>query len=285
MAEIGFLGLGRMGRLMAHRLVAAGHHVAVWNRTGGKDAELVTAGAQAARTPAEAATARDFVITVLSDPQAVEEVLFGAQGAAARLGPALLVEMSTIGPDAVRAVRAALPAAARLVDAPVVGSLPQAEAGQLKILAGGADADIEDCRAVLEVLGTLTQVGPLGSGAALKLVLNTVLIASFGVIGESLTLADRLGLDEAATLDALGGTVLGSLVTRLRERIADPAAPTRFALGLAEKDLRLALDAGADPDGLVAAVHARLATAVRDARLGERDLSALISFLRRRQLP
>ena len=271
MTRIGFLGLGRMGVLMADRLVAAGHEVTGWNRTPGKEFSGTVA-----QTAAEAVAGKELVITMLSDPEAVRAVLEGIsdhldQGA-------LVVEMSTIGPEAVAEARAKLRDDVRLVDAPVIGSLPQAGNGELKIFAGGAAEDVDAAREELAVLGTVQHVGPLGDGAAIKLVLNISTITTMVMLGESLALADRLGLDQESTLDALGGTAVGAFVTRIRPRIGNPDTPTNFALGLAEKDLRLALESGLG-DGLVAAARDRLAAAGANGS-ADADLSAVISSIR-----
>lgn len=270
MTRIGFLGLGRMGALMADRLVAAGHEVTGWNRTPGKEFAGSTA-----RTAAEAVAGKELVITMLSGPEAVRTVLEAVTDHLEK--GALVVEMSTIGPEAVAEARAKLRDDVRLVDAPVVGSLPQATNGELKIFAGGAAEDVDAAREELGVLGTVQHVGPLGDGAAIKLVLNITTITTMVMVGESLALADRLGLDQESTLDALGGTAVGAFVTRIRPRIGNPDTPTNFALGLAEKDLRLALEAGAGD--LVAAARDRLAAAGAGG-LADEDLSAVISFLR-----
>lgn len=272
MTSIGFLGLGRMGLLMAERLVAAGHDVTGWNRTPGREF-----GGTVARTAAAAVAGKELVITMLSGPEAVRAVLDDVNDHIEQ--GALVVEMSTIGPETVATARAKLREDVRLVDAPVIGSLPQAAKGELKIFAGGAAEDLDAAREPLSVLGTVQHVGPLGDGAAIKLVLNISTITTMVMLGESLALADRLGLDQESTLDALGGTAVGAFVTRIRPRIGNPDTPTNFALGLAEKDLRLALEAGADAEGLVAAARGRLAAAGANG-LADKDLSAVLSFLR-----
>lgn len=272
MTSIGFLGLGRMGLLMAERLVAAGHDVTGWNRTPGREF-----GGTVARTAAAAVAGKELVITMLSGPEAVRAVLDDVNDHIEQ--GALVVEMSTIGPETVATVRAKLREDVRLVDAPVIGSLPQAAKGELKIFAGGAAEDLDAAREPLSVLGTVQHAGPLGDGAAIKLVLNISTITTMVMLGESLALADRLGLDQESTLDALGGTAVGAFVTRIRPRIGNPDTPTNFALGLAEKDLRLALEAGADAEGLVAAARGRLAAAGANG-LADKDLSAVLSFLR-----
>ncbi|GAA1874535.1 hypothetical protein GCM10009736_48060 [Actinomadura bangladeshensis] len=266
-----------MGAPMAGRLLAAGHDVSVWNRTPGRAAPLAGAGAAVHATPAEAAAGRDLVITMLTDADAVEDVLFGpggGGGAVRALEPgAVIADMSTIGPDAVRRVRDRLPAGIGHVDAPVSGSVPQAEAGELVILAGAADADLARCAAAFEALGTVRHVGPPGSGAALKVVVNSVLVGNVAVLGEALAIADRLGVDTGLALDALSRT------SPQARRLLDGAGPPRFTLALAAKDLALALGGSGRP-GVLSAVRSRTESALA-AGLASEDLTALADHIRR----
>src|SRR5512138_2159525 len=147
---IAFLGTGQMGEPMARRLVAAGHDVRVWNRTRARTDALAAAGARVAPSPAAAATGAEVVITMLADPPAVTSVLFGPSGAADALRPGVvLVEMSTIGPAAVRKIAGRLPAGVGLVDAPVSGGVGAAAAGALTILAGGEASTVDGVAGVL----------------------------------------------------------------------------------------------------------------------------------------
>jgi len=281
MSRIALLGLGRMGTAMAARLADEGHQLTLWNRSPIAPADGADLPGVLAPTPADAVAGVEVAITMLTDAAAVHDVLFGAGGAGGALGPeTVLVDMSTIGPAAVRALRDELPAAAHFVDAPVQGSTPKARAGELIIFAGGSATDVADCRPALDSLGALRHVGPLGSGAALKLIVNLALGASFVVLAEALRTSDALGLDQEASLDALAGTAIGSLVPRLRARLADPAAPTQFALSLAAKDLGLVLAASGDTDSAAAAASRRLADAVA-AGLGDADITEIAAFVRR----
>ncbi|GII65491.1 hypothetical protein Skr01_55760 [Sphaerisporangium krabiense] len=260
---IAFLGLGRMGAPMARRLVAAGHKVTVWNRTARE-----VPGAAVAATAAEAAAEADLVVTMLADPPAVEQVL-----AAARPRPgALVVEMSTIGPEAVARLRAALPAAVGLVDAPVLGSVGPAAEGTLTVLAGGAPEDLARCRPVLEVFGAVREVGPLGAGAAMKLAVMGALVPAQVLLAESLARAPERGVDPAALLEVLAGTPLGPVVERVRPALAGPP-PARYSIGLAAKDLALAAHPAAT---LAAAARARLDGAAA-AGLADADLTAIVT--------
>lgn len=268
-----------MGSLMAARLVAAGHDLTVWNRTAARTAPLAEAGAHTADTPAEAVAGADLVITMLTGPEAVDEVFFGTGGAAEGLADGtLVVEMSTIGPKAVAALREQLSDGVRLVDAPVKGSLPAAGSGELGILAGGSGEDLAAAEDVLAVLGKVKHLGPLGTGASVKLLVNIVLGASFVMVGETLALADELGLNTELALTALEDTAVSPLVPRVRAKLAKPGV-TQFALGLAEKDLRLVLEAGGLSNGVVAGARERLAAAMRDG-LGDNDVSAVVGHLR-----
>ncbi|GGQ34098.1 hypothetical protein GCM10010187_58940 [Actinomadura coerulea] len=265
-----------MGLPMARRLTAAGHDLTVWNRTPSRAAPLAEAGAALRGTPAEAARDRELVVTMLTDAAAVDDVLFGPDGAAPALAPgAVIADMSTIGPDAVRRVRSRLSEGIGYVDAPVSGSVPQAEAGELVILAGAEPEDLARCAGALAVLGDVRHVGPPGAGAALKLVVNSTLVGNFAVLGEALALADRLGVDPGLALDALTRT--SPQARRLKEH-TDGDSP-RFTLALAAKDLGLALD-GSPHAGVLSAVRARTDAALA-AGLGGHDLVTLTDHIRR----
>ena len=238
--RIAFCGLGLMGAPMAERLVDAGHDVVVWNRSPEKAERLVERGAQIAATPAEAGSGAEAAVTMLSDPDAVRAVVLGPEGLAAGLGPrSVLVEMSTVGPGLVREVREGLPDHVDMVDAPVRGSIPQAMAGELKILVGGDREAVDRVWPVVEVLGTPVHLGPLGTGAAMKLVANLTIGVVVTAFGEALALADTLGLDRAATLEMLAETPIGSLVPRVGPSLESGDWSPRFKLELAQKDLRV----------------------------------------------
>ena len=278
MTTVGFVGLGAMGGRTARRLVDAGHHVVAWNRTAARVREL--AGATPADSPADAAASADVVITMVSDPAALRAVTEGPDGVAAGVrAPSTVVEMSTVGPAAVSRLAAALPDGVGLLDAPVLGSLAEAEAGTLHVFIGGPDELVRRCLPVLSVLGAPTHVGPLGSGAAAKLVANSTLFGLLGVLGEALALADGLGLSRDAAFDVLAATPVAAAAQRRRPAIESGEYPARFALSLASKDADLVLDAAA-----IAGVDLRLAAGARswlaeacDAGLGDEDYSAVLT--------
>jgi len=167
MTSVAFLGLGLMGTPMAWRLFDAGHELVVWNRSPEKATPLRATGVWVAPTPREAAAAAEVVITMLADPTALAAVTEGPDGVAAgvRKG-ATVVEMSTVGPSAVRRLRDVLPKGVSLVDSPVLGSTPQAEEGSLQLFVGGDVADVQRHLPLLETFGSPTHVGSLGAGAA-----------------------------------------------------------------------------------------------------------------------
>jgi 3-hydroxyisobutyrate dehydrogenase len=262
------LGTGHMGAAMARRLLATGHRVAVWNRTPSRAAPLGEAGAVVATTPGEAAAGADLVITMLTDADAVEAVLFGAGSVATGLRPgALVAQMSTIGPDEVRAIAARLPEDVALLDAPVGGSVGAAEAGTLRVFAGGPDDVVDHAEPVLRDLGTVVRCGPVGSGAALKLVANTALVTALGGLHDALAVAEALGVDRAVALGSLAAGPLGGAI----QRLTTPGAA--FAIALAAKDARLALRAA--PHAPVATATLHLLDAAADQHA---DIASLVDL-------
>ncbi|MGK5740994.1 NAD(P)-dependent oxidoreductase [Micromonospora sp. URMC 103] len=257
MTKIAVLGTGRMGGAIAHRLLACGHPVTVWNRTPSRTEAVRRAGAHVAASPAEAVAGVEVAVTMLADPAAVDAVLFGPDGAAAALAPGTcLVEMSTIGPAAVRALAGRLPEGVHLVDAPVGGSVTAAAAGRLRVLAGGPTAAVERVAPVLAALGAVRHLGATGSGAAAKLVLNAALLVGVVGVADALTVARAVGVDRDTALDLLDAGPLGAAVPRATAADAD------FPVTLAHKDLGLVLDELAGVDApVVRAARAALAAA------------------------
>ncbi|MGW7256348.1 NAD(P)-dependent oxidoreductase [Streptomyces sp. NPDC054834] len=264
--KVAFLGLGHMGTPMAGRLLAAGHPLTVWNRTAAKAAPLVTEGAVLAASPADAVRDADVVVTMLAGPAALASVAADAVPAV-RTGTHW-VEMSTVGPDAVRELADRLGDRVTLVDAPVMGSTDRAAAGELGILAGGDVSGVAD---VLARLGTVTRTGPLGSGAALKLVVNTAVLGGIAVVAEALRLAGALGLDADTARTTLANGPLGGVVARAF------AEGVHFDTALVVKDLELAVQATRLPAAEAALAHFRDACA--DPALTHADLARAVAHL------
>ncbi|MFG2519731.1 NAD(P)-dependent oxidoreductase [Streptomyces sp. NPDC048527] len=269
MEKIAFLGLGHMGAPMARHLLDAGHPLTVWNRTPAKAAPLVERGAVLADSPADAVRDADVVITMLATPDVVSEV---ADAIVPELRPGTYwAEMSTIGPDAVRRLAARLGDGVTLVDAPVMGSTDKAEAGELGILAGG---DADRIEGVLAHLGTVTRTGAPGSGAALKLVVNTAVIGSVGLVAEAMALADALGLPEDVAKGALAAGPLGGAVARAF------AQGVHFGSDLAVKDIALATGTTELP--AMEAVLGHFKEVAADPALAHEDIARAVTRIRER---
>jgi 3-hydroxyisobutyrate dehydrogenase/2-hydroxy-3-oxopropionate reductase len=276
-----------MGRRIARRLLEAGRTVTVWNRTPGPPAELAEAGAAVARTAAEATSRAEAVIILVSDPQALIEVVEGADGvASAAEAGTVIVQMSTVDPATIDRLARALPPGVDLLDAPVLGSIAEAESGSLKIFLGGSERLIDRTRSLVAVLGSPLHVGGLGAGTAAKLVANNVLFGVLGVLGESLSLGRSLGLPQDRVFDVLDATPLAAQAKRRRTAIDSGEYPSRFAMSLARKDARLiagvARAYGADLR-LAAAARSWFESAV-DAGLGDQDYSAVLGYVVERRL-
>lgn len=179
--RLGYLGLGLMGTPMSRRLLDAGYQVSVWNRSEGKVAPLVEAGARRAATPRDVMANSDIAFMCVTDAAAVEEVIFGPEGLSAAPGAGkLVVDFSSIHPDAARDLATRLRATngAGWIDAPVSGGTKGAEEGTLAIMAGGEAADIEPARPyVLAMARRFTHMGPTGAGQTTKLC-NQVIVGA-----------------------------------------------------------------------------------------------------------
>lgn len=259
MAKLAFLGLGQMGTPMATRLLGAGHDVIVWNRTSAKTRPLVDLGAAAAATPAEAVAGVDAAITMVANPQALQDVLFDdADGVVDALRPGQrLIDMSTVGVETIRSVAGQLPGYVTLVDAPVRGSVPQATAGTLAIYVGATRDAFDAVQPLLAPLGTPHHVGGPGAGAATKMVVNLVLGVAITAFGEALALGGRLGLDRATLLDVLAESPIGTTVKTKRANVESGDYPPSFKLRHALKDVRLATETAQPGQDLAVAAAAR----------------------------
>jgi len=280
MSSVAVIGLGAMGRRIGGRLLAAGHDVIAWNRTRTRVEPLVELGARQAESPADAARQAEVVITMVADPRALRDVTEGPAGVAAGLvASTTIIQMSTVGPASLSRLASVLPAETGLLDAPVLGSVSEADSGSLRIFVGGPPELVERWMAVLSALGSPIHVGPVGAGTAAKLVANATLFGVLGLLGEALVLARQLGLSMNVAFDVLAATPLAAQAERRRASIESGDYPARFSLSLARKDADLILEAataaGADLP-LGRAVSTLLADA-DDAGWGDRDYSAVVA--------
>jgi 3-hydroxyisobutyrate dehydrogenase-like beta-hydroxyacid dehydrogenase len=279
MATIGVVGLGAMGGRIALRLLGGGHELVVWNRDPARAEPLVAAGAVAAASPADVARQTEAVITMVADPEALAAVTEGPDGVVAGVGEGTtVIQSSTVGPDSVERLAALLPDDA-LLDAPVLGSLSEVEAGTLNVFVGGTDELVERWLPLLSTLGTVLHVGPVGAGTAAKLVANSTLVGVIGILGEALALADAVGLSREAAFEVLGKTALAGQAERRRQAVESGDYPPRFALYLARKDADLILEA-AERSGVELRVVTGARSWLTDAEadgLGEADYSAVLA--------
>ena len=285
---VGFVGLGRMGWPMAANVARAGHAVHVHNRTRERS-EAFAAAAASARvcdTPAEVAASADVVITMLATGDAVHHVYLGDGGLVAAVRPgAVLVDMSTTGPEQALALAGKVSAAgAELLDAPVSGSVATAEAASLLVMAGGSTGAVERVRPVLDAIGTVLHVGPSGSGATMKLVVNTVVYGLNQSVSEALVLAERAGLDRRLTYEVFAGSAIAApFVHYRRDAFERPGeVPVAFRLELASRDLDLILGLARKVGADLRQAEVNLAVLNEAAAAGHRDedVSAVAGYLR-----
>ncbi len=195
--HIGLIGLGLMGRPMGMNLIKAGYSLTVWNRTASRADELVAAGAKLARSPEEVAAASDFLLTIVSDPPALEEVLWGNCGAMQALKRgSIYVDSSTISPALARKIAAAgAERGVRFLDAPVTGGDWGAKKGELVFMIGGDAETLKEAEPILSVMGKkLFHLGPNGAGQTIKLAMNMILALQVDALAEALALTTRSGI-------------------------------------------------------------------------------------------
>ncbi len=247
MKHIAFLGLGAMGSRMALHLVKAGHHVTVWNRDPAKAASLVDQGAVLADTPRAAAEGADLVFTMVTDDSAAHHVWLDAQdGAVAALKPgAIAIECSTTTPAWVTRLAQSVHArGAQLLDAPVAGSRPQADAAQLIFMVGGEAKAFEEAVSILNTMAAkVLHVGPVGHGAVLKLAVNALFAAQVHSVAELLGFLSHNGYaaERAAELLSQFPIVAPPIAGAAKMMAAKNAAPM-FTIDLIEKDLGYVID-------------------------------------------
>lgn len=281
--RVAVLGTGVMGTGMARSLLRAGHAVTVWNRTAARAEPLAADGATVAGTPAEAVAGAEAVVVMLFDAAAVLEVL-----AAAGPSPAVWLQASTVGPEGTaRVAELAAERGLRLLDAPVLGTKGPAEQGTLVSLLSGDPALVAEARPVIEGYSARSvYAGPgLGAGSALKLVCNAWVATMNAAVGQSMALAEELGVDPALFLDAMSGGAADSAYLHLKgELVARREFPAAFSLDGALKDVELIL-AAARGVQVGDDVLAGLATAYRraaEAGHGAADMSVVYTAFRPR---
>jgi 3-hydroxyisobutyrate dehydrogenase-like beta-hydroxyacid dehydrogenase len=287
MSTIGFIGLGAMGSRIAARLIASGNPVYGTNRTAAKAQPLIDQGMTWADTPREVATTADVTFSMVSDDAALAAITDGPDGILAGLGPGkVYIDMSTVSPTTSRALAARVAALGSLMlDAPVSGSIPQAESGTLTIMVGGDPEAFGAVEPLLRHLGqTVTLVGPAGRGLLLKLAINISLAVQTLAFSEGLLLAERGGVDPALAAEVMGSSAIGSPMLKARiPLLLHLPEHAWFDIQLMHKDIRLARQEGSQlntPLPTTAVADELLATA-GDLGYAHRDLAALREVLSR----
>jgi 3-hydroxyisobutyrate dehydrogenase len=274
--KLGYLGLGMMGFPMTRRLVNAGYDVTVWNRSPGKAAALVEAGAKLAAQPRDVAATAGIIFLCLTDAAAVDDVVFGPEGLVTVAGSGrLVVDFSSIHPDAARSIAARLKLANGMgwIDAPVSGGTMGAEEGTLAVMAGGDAADIERVRPyVLAMARRLTHMGPTGAGQTSKLCNQVIVGCAMAVLAEATRLAVNAGIDAGRLPEALAGGFADSIPLQLfvPRMVQGIHSPPLGHIATMLKDLDTVVDVARDtsspvPMSALAAQLFRLAKSARGA--------------------
>jgi 3-hydroxyisobutyrate dehydrogenase-like beta-hydroxyacid dehydrogenase len=287
--RVAVLGAGNMAGAMVGTLRRSGFDVTVWNRTRERaDTVAETHGATTAASAAEAIGAADVVLSSLADDEAVLATYLGDEGAAIAAGPdQVVLEMSTVAPaTSLRVGEVVAARGAAFLDAPVSGSVPTVEKGELTIMVGGDAAALERARPVLDALAAkVLHVGALGAGATVKLAVNALVHAIDVGLSEALVLAEKAGVDRTSAYDVFAaGAAAAPFVLYKRPAFEDPDnAPLTFTLDLMAKDLDLILS-------LASEVGAPMGQSERNRELVERalssgfsgrDMSAIAEYFRR----
>jgi 2-hydroxy-3-oxopropionate reductase len=277
---VGFIGLGRMGKPMARNLLKENHRLVVHSRSRGPVDELVGAGAEGARTPADVAGQSTVVITIVPDTPDVEQVLTGDHGVLATLRPgSLVIDMSSISPAATRRLAARVAErGSRMLDAPVSGGEIGAINGTLSIMVGGDPAAFERARPLLTAMGTPLYIGESGAGQLCKVCNQMVIAGALSGVIEAFALARKSGVDVARVREALLGGFAASRVLDVHgERILNQNYAPGFRSALYMKDLRIARETAAANVLAIPAteVVAELVEALVESGEGNLDYSAI----------
>lgn len=284
--KIGFVGLGRMGSLMALNLVRAGYPVTVYNRTLEKTKPLAEAGATVAGSASEAAKNAEIVITMVTDSAALQEVVLGPGGLLDSLQPgAVLIDMSTVDPKVSRELAEAVRArGAHMLDAPVSGSTMMAEQGSLSIMVGGEESIHEQVREVLLKMGSrTTHVGPNGAAASLKLAVNIIIGVTMEVLAESVVLAERAGVPPEIAVEVLSNSAVASPFLKYKApQLLQPLGPAAFTASMMQKDFTMALQMAREVGVPLptAATANEVLTMARGLGLGDYDMAAVTNVIR-----
>jgi 2-hydroxy-3-oxopropionate reductase len=280
---IGFIGLGLIGKPMAQNLLRAGFPLTVWNRTKSKADDLVRSGAKLAENPRELAAQSDVLITIVSDPPALEEILFGSGALQALRKGTILIDSSTVSPDTARRVASACSErAVDFLDAPVTGGTWGAEKGELVFMVGGEAKVLDRAKPALEAMGKkFFLLGPNGAGQTVKLGMNLLLALEIDAWAESLALVTNAGVPAERLIEVMQSSMGHARLLDVKTPLMlENEYPASFPLRLMHKDLRLALELAREQGTRLPAAEAAYATytAVKDASRDDPDFAAVARF-------
>ena len=290
-SKVGLIGLGLMGRPMGLNLLKAGYSLTVWNRTASRADSLVAAGARLASSPQEVAAASDVLITIVSDPPALEGVLWGGlgqgSGALGSLRPgSIYIDSSTVSPVLARKIAAACSERQiAFLDAPVTGGTWGAEKGELVFMVGGDAQVLEDAEPVFSVMGKRWfHLGPNGAGQTIKLAMNLILALQVDALAEALALVTAAGLQGEKLVEVLQSSMAQAAVLDVKAPLLLKGEyPPSFPLRLMHKDMGLALDLAKEAGVTLPAAAAAFSTysAVKAAAKEDLDYAAVMKFWQR----
>lgn len=290
-SKIGLIGLGLMGKPMGLNLLKEGFSLTVWNRTASRAESLVAAGAKLAASPQEVAAASDVLITIVSDPSALEEVLWGHagknDGALASLSNgSIYIDSSTVSPTLARKIAAACKERQiGFLDAPVTGGTWGAEKGELVFMVGGDAQVLKDAEPVLSVLGKRWfHLGPNGAGQTIKLAMNLILALQVDALAEALALVTGVGLQGEKLVEVLQSSMARAGVLDVKAPLLLKGEyPPSFPLRLMHKDIGLALDLAKEAGVALPAAAAAYSTysSVKAAAKEDLDYAAVMKFWQR----
>jgi 2-hydroxy-3-oxopropionate reductase len=282
--KVGLIGLGLMGKPMGMNLLKAGFPLTVWNRTASRADELVAAGAKLAASPRELAANSEFLLSIVSDPAALEEVLWGQNGAMQGLQRgSIYVDSSTVSPTLAQKVATACgERGVRFLDAPVTGGDWGAKKGELVFMAGGDAATLTEAEPVLRVLGKKWfHLGANGAGQTIKLAMNLILALQVDALAEALALVTAAGLQGEKLVEVMQSSMARSGVLDIKSQnlLKGDYTPS-FPLRLMHKDMRLALELAQQNHVELPATEAAFKTysTVKEAAKEDLDYSAVMKF-------
>jgi 3-hydroxyisobutyrate dehydrogenase-like beta-hydroxyacid dehydrogenase len=289
-SKIGLIGLGLMGRPMGLNLLKAGYSLKVWNRTASRAESLVAAGAVLAQSPQEVAAASDVLITIVSDPPALEGVLWGGSGssqnsgALAALRPgSIYIDSSTVSPVLARKIAGACKERhVAFLDAPVTGGTWGAEKGELVFMVGGDGQVLKDAEPLFKVMGKRWfHLGPNGAGQTIKLAMNLILALQVDALAEALALVEAAGLEGEKLVEVMQSSMARAAVLDVKAPLLlRREYPPSFPLRLMQKDVGLALDLAKETGVTLPAAAAAYSTysAVKAAAKEDLDYAAVMKF-------